>query len=1000
MQTRLQAERTTGAPASCPCTARAPAKRRRFHAPSDLFASSAVALIALLSPSAALAQNVTVDTGRVVTADEVITAAGDIVISGTGTLDFQNGTGTSAGATAGGTISNAGTITDSGSGTTTLTGTLTNLGTLTKGAGSGVLNITGDIANSGLISIAASSGSTIILGNVTQAGGATFNATGSTSISGTLTNAGAGSLLRVDSASFTVSGGVTNSAGKVEIGTDGNLTANVINADELVNSGILTGNVTNTAGTTTNNGDITGTVQIDGGSVINNATGEIVGLITVGSGGSLTNNGTVGDVTNGGAFVNNADANAGTVTITGTGGGENGGTIESVIHESIGIFTNNNEITGAVEVSDGRFNNSGSVGGTLDVIGGNFVNNAAGTVSGITTIGAEGHVENSGELGAVSNAGNFVNNATGVAGAVTNTGAGNGQNDGEIASLTHASTGVFENLGTITGTTTVQDGTVLANGTMGTTLVQGGTLGGFGTVGDTTIAGGGTLAPGYAGQFGSLTVDGNLTFEDGSTYLVKTNNGGNVAGVNNDITHVTGDLVIADGAVVSVVPQPGAYYLPGTTYTILTYDGTLTGAFNSEVDEDLAFLDGTVEHEAGSVLVTMDRNDVAFSDVAETRNQRAVAGALETFPDYSLFYMELIGLTEQQARDAYDSMSGEVHIASQHLLGSTFGLFRDTLGRTGGSGMQSEWVSLRMGYTDEDGQTSAAEAADFPGLAPVPVGYSWVKVIGGLGSVADDGNAAELDWSAGGMAAGYEVASWVAGGEAVAGFGLGAISSGATIDDRASSIATNAIYLGGYGNWTDGTLSFSGRLAYGANQISTTREITPGNTTETAEADYWAQQLGLDIEASHSFWLGEELRIAPLVTASIGWLGHDTITETGADTLGATIAADQVWQMDIGIGTEVSHSSILDDGSRLDVHARVALKHRFGESAPTGMVTLLAGGPAFEIAGAETERSRVVVGTGFTWSPIDNLRFSLTYNGEVSASAVSHGVNIGVNGSF
>src|SRR5262249_21825143 len=73
-----------------------------------------------------------------------------------------------------------------------------------------------------------------------------------------------------------------------------------------------------------------------------------------------------------------------------------------------------------------------------------------------------------------------------------------------------------------TGATTVNAGVLLVNGSIAssslTTVNSGTLLGGTGIVGNLTINGG-TLSPGQS--IGTITANGNVTFNAGSTYLVE-----------------------------------------------------------------------------------------------------------------------------------------------------------------------------------------------------------------------------------------------------------------------------------------------------------------------------------------------------------------------------------------------------------------------------------------------------------------------------------------------
>lgn len=142
---------------------------------------------------------------------------------------------------------------------------------------------------------------------------------------------------------------------------------------------------------------------------------------------------------------------------------------------------------------------------------------------------------------------------------------------------------------TYTGTTSVNEGTLLVNnasgsgtGTGAVTVASGATLGGTGTIGSTladgtTISNGGFLTAGTNGTTGTLGFAGDLTTETGSTWLVdlahnlSAGSGGSV-----DLINTAGTLDVTGANL--VVNETGTFLL-GETYQIASY-GSLNGTFS------------------------------------------------------------------------------------------------------------------------------------------------------------------------------------------------------------------------------------------------------------------------------------------------------------------------------------------------------------------------------------------------------------------------------------
>ncbi len=200
------------------------------------------------------------------------------------------------------------------------------------------------------------------------------------------------------------------------------------------------------------------------------------------------------------------------------------------------------------------------------------INNAGGEVGlfGLSTAGTT--------LGSIAGDGTFTltsknltvgsnNNSTEVGGTIT----------GDGGSLVKVGTGslTLSGLNTYTGTTTVNNGALIVNGSIApsilTTVNSNAALLGTGTVGSASINAGGFLVPGPGTPTpGTMAVRGNLVFQSGASYIVQVN----PATASN--TNVSGSAALA--GTVAAVFAPGAYST--RDYPILTANGGLLGTFN------------------------------------------------------------------------------------------------------------------------------------------------------------------------------------------------------------------------------------------------------------------------------------------------------------------------------------------------------------------------------------------------------------------------------------
>lgn len=146
------------------------------------------------------------------------------------------------------------------------------------------------------------------------------------------------------------------------------------------------------------------------------------------------------------------------------------------------------------------------------------------------------------------------------------------------------------------GPTTVSAGTLRIDGNNGgaggaVSVADGATLGGIGTIGGaTTVDSGGILTAATAGTTGELTFTENLSFANGSTWLVDLVNGSSTS----DLLTVGGALTLGGELSIS---DTGSF-VDGSAYTIASY-GSLSGSFTNDIAYDGLFMTGRIDGGGG-----------------------------------------------------------------------------------------------------------------------------------------------------------------------------------------------------------------------------------------------------------------------------------------------------------------------------------------------------------------------------------------------------------------
>ncbi len=535
------------------------------------------------------------------------------------------------------------------------------------------------------------------------------------------------------------------------------------------------------------------------------------------------------------------------------------------------------------------------------------------------------------------------------------------------------------------GVTTVAGGTLLVGDASGVGMLggavdvlSGGRLGGSGTVGSgagssVSIASGGTLAPGNS--IGTLTIDGDLVFASGSRFEVEAG----PTGTDSDRIVVTGKADIQGGAVVHV--GPGGGFETRRTYTILTA-GTLAGAFDT-VSSGFAYLAPELVYGPGDVTMSLERRaSLAFADLAETRNQIATAGALDTLPTDDPLYraIELLPIGAPPA--AFDALSGELYASV------TTGLIEDAYYVRKAA---NDRLVTAFGVADVAATPILAYAPTASLPAAEAAGGStgvWGTVLGSWGTIEGNGNAASLERSTTGILMGIDgmlTNDWMVG--ALAGYSR----SNMAVDGRASSAELDNYHVGLYGGGRWGAFGLNLGGAYSASNIETDRTVAiPGFADQLAGA-YDAGTLQIFGEAAYRIEAGAAT-FDPFVNLAHVRLDADGFAETGgAAALGVEGGATATTFATLGIRLGVD----LDlAGIDATVRGTLAWRHAFGDVAPLS-TNAFAASNAFVVEGTPIARDTAVIGAGLDLDLAPNATFGVSYQGQIATEASDHGVSAG-----
>lgn len=543
---------------------------------------------------------------------------------------------------------------------------------------------------------------------------------------------------------------------------------------------------------------------------------------------------------------------------------------------------------------------------------------------------------------------------------------------------------------------TVDGGVLSVNADMSSAVfaVDSGTLGGPGIIGGLFASAGSTVAPGNS--IGTLTVNGNASLAAGSIFEVEVNDAGQ-----SDLLVVNGTVSLT-GAILNVLADPGSY-AAATTYLIIDNDlaDPVTGTFGP-VTTNLAFLTPSVSYTANTgndVALTLTRNTTNFTDVAQTPNQKAVAGALGTLPASDPLVQALIGQTSAGALQAFDALSGELHASVAGMLVDESRFVRDAifarlLQASYGGGGGTSFAALAGGGPS----VAALSGAPMMGLgmgsggkgSSVPGGtglVAWTQGFGSWGDFKSDGNAASADRTLGGFVSGVDAGfggSWRAG---VAG---GYTQTNASVDARGSSADIESYHLAAYGGGGLGPLALRSGAAWTWHEIETDRTIVFPGFFQRANASYDGDSGQVFGEAALPLGSGATA-LEAFGRFSYVHVSTGGFTENGGIAALAASGNDQNVTFST-LGTRTATVMFID-GMHVTPHASAAWQHAFGDVTADMALAFAGNGAGFAIAGVPIARNSALIEAGLDFKIAPDATLGVSYNGQLASDVQDHGIS-------
>ena len=467
------------------------------------------------------------------------------------------------------------------------------------------------------------------------------------------------------------------------------------------------------------------------------------------------------------------------------------------------------------------------------------------------------------------------------------------------------------------GVTNVTGGRLSFTNSLGGTInIIGGNVRGQGFTGQLNVLASGT----YVAMAGSvLDAQTGILFAAGSSLEVEVDPATGEFGVLN----TAGQLTI-EGGLVRHFRKAGKYQ-PKRSYTIMTSAAPIIGEFDG-VETNFAFLDASLVYDTNTVTLVLQRNDIDFSGIGITRNQRAAGAAVSALGFDALLFDAVIDLSEDEARSAFGQLAGESYGTVRTAMLDDSVAIRQAIApvvreEERAKGTTSVWFSPIAAKTTFDA------SREFAGMD--------VKSEGGL------------------MGADYALTdNWQVG--FVGGFDKAELEASGFESDR------DSYHLGLYAKGSRGKLGVRGGYVVSQHELDGTRVIEFPDFKTTQYGDYDAQTRQAFVEANWAMSVGA-FAVSPFVSAAHVTVQTDAFEERGLNgALSIDEAEQEVILASVGVAAQRGFTVA---GRKGIVAGRVAYENASGDTAAVQHQSF-DGGDRFTVEGMGYDKNAVATEIG------------------------------------
>ncbi|WP_171268136.1 autotransporter domain-containing protein [Oceanidesulfovibrio marinus] len=432
----------------------------------------------------------------------------------------------------------------------------------------------------------------------------------------------------------------------------------------------------------------------------------------------------------------------------------------------------------------------------------------------------------------------------------------------------------------------------------------GGTLGGYGTVAG-NVVNSGTVSPG--GSIGTLTINGDYTQTAGGALFME------LGTYTQDQLVVTGAANL-DGALI-LVPEAGALFRGGTSWTVLTADGGINGGFHStsilSSSPTLTFL----STQTGGVLSVSTYRSTPYTAFALGGRSMGLSQLLTSATN------DATGEMAEMLAGLDFSSGAEISYAMESLSAESYGAFSQSALEGGRALTAAQRAGLRSGGvapgrtyigdlnqgggTSDAPQSTGLAADEAPGSAGSPELTVFLEPFGMHANQGSSGDRVGYDAMTWGLAAGFlyhPTESWTLG--IAPGFFSQSLQEDGPGDGEGSVVEWSVAALIGYAT-DDFYMDAMARLGW--DSFRSNKDLVLPGMPRSADARWNGTNLTFALGGGYDFHAGG-FTFGPV--GSLAWsnLHEDSFEEKDAGLLGQHIRARNSQSLNTELGARITRT--------------------------------------------------------------------------------------------